>query len=618
MEPGASTSARPTPPAAPDARSVLRPFLRAMVRTLRWRLAWVLALSLASAATAGVGLVMLVPLLDLVGVDAGGGSTGAIAEAVRGALGRLGLQPTMAALLALNLAVLTVAAAIVRAQSIASTSLYQTFVRVQRTRLFDAITFAEWRALTGERGSNQQHLLISEAERLGGAALSALNLLSRAVLALAHVVVAFVISPAMTALVAASSLVLVATTRPLARRARARGQDVSEAYRDLYGVVDEHLAGLKTVKGHGIEQEQVRRFADRAQRTSEAMVSLTRNQANVGFWLQTGSALVLTGIVYVALGVAHVAPAGLLVMLYLFARLVPMLSGVQRSYQSLSNDLPAVERVARATEAFEAAAEQPGDRALPATLRNGIELRDVAFSYRGEDRREVLRGIDLAIPAGRTTAIVGPSGGGKSTLVDLLIGLVPPDRGSVSVDGAALDGTTRRVWRRQVAFVPQDVFLFHDTVRENLLVARADADEAALWEALSAASAEFVHDLPDGLDTVVGDRGSRLSGGERQRLALARALLRRPALLVLDEATSNLDAANEARVQEAVARLHGRTTLVVVAHRLATVRDADTIHVLVDGRVHESGSWSQLIARPDGTFRALVAAQGLAGHVPAN
>ncbi len=606
------TSDPPASPAAAPASASLRRFFTSMVQTLRWRLLWVLALGFVGGIAAGVGLVMLVPLLDLVGVDAGGGSTGAIADAVSVALDRVGLCPSVPVLLSLNLVVLTLAAAVVRTQTIASTALYQAFVRAQRTRLFDALTFAEWRVLTGERGSNQAHLLIGEAERLGAAALSAMNLVSRATLALVHVVVAFVISPAMTALVALSSLLLVAATRPLARRARARGQDVSDAYRDLYGAVDEHLSGLKTVKGHGIEQAQVARFADRANRTSEAMIALTRNQADVGFWLKTGSAVVLTAIVYVALDVARVPPAGLLVMLYLFARLVPMLSGLQRSYQSLANDLPAVQRVSAATEAFEASAESDGAGEPVTALRAGMTLEEVAFTYRGEEQREVLRGVNLVIPAGSTTAIVGPSGGGKSTLVDLLIGLIAPDRGSIRVDGAALDGAFRRVWRRHVSFVPQDVFLFHDSVRENLLVARSGATEAEMWEALEAASADFVRDLPDGLDTVVGDRGSRLSGGERQRLALARALLRKPALLVLDEATSNLDAANEARVQEAVARLHGRTTMVVIAHRLATVRDADTIHVLVDGRITESGTWPELVDRPDGVFRHLAAAQGLA------
>src|SRR5690606_21964199 len=210
------------------------------------------------------------------------------------------------------------------------------------------------------------------------------------------------------------------------------------------------------------------------------------------------------------------------------------------------------------------------------------------------------------------TAIVGPSGGGKSTVADVLIGLLAPDEGEVLVDGEPLTDAQRPAWRRRVAYVAQDVFLFHDTVRANLLLADPDADDARLWEALEAASAGFVKDLPDGLDTVVGDRGTRLSGGERQRLALARALLREPELLVLDEATSSLDAVNEARVQEAIRRLHGRTTMVVIAHRLATVRDADAIHVLVDGRITESGTWAELVGRPDGVFRNLAAAQGLA------
>src|SRR5690606_1060957 len=179
---------------------------------------------------------------------------------------------------------------------------------------------------------------------------------------------------------------------------------------------------------------------------------------------------------------------------------------------------------------------------------------------------------------------------GKSTLADILIGLLAPSSGSLLIDGHELTDADRRLWRGRISYVSQDIFLFHDSVRRNLLVGRPDASDEQLWGALEAASAAgFVRDLPDGIDTVVGDRGTKVSGGERQRLALARALLREPDMLVLDEATSNLDAVNEARVQEAIRRLHGRVTMVVIAHRLATVRDADAVHVMTDGRLVESG-----------------------------
>ncbi|MDP9439524.1 MAG: ATP-binding cassette domain-containing protein, partial [Actinomycetota bacterium] len=218
--------------------------------------------------------------------------------------------------------------------------------------------------------------------------------------------------------------------------------------------------------------------------------------------------------------------------------------------------------------------------------------------------------LDLAIRAGETTAIVGPSGAGKSTVADVVRGLVVPVRGRVLVDGTPLRAGMMRSWRGQIGYVAQDTFLFHDTVRANLLWARPDADDEEIRAALrSAAAEEFVRELPDGMDTILGDRGVRLSGGERQRLALARALLRQPQLLILDEATNALDSENEKRIQKSIEQLHGRMTILTITHRISTIRNADVIHVLERGRLVETGDWDALLAKEDGRFRAMYAAQ---------
>ncbi|HEX8244358.1 MAG TPA: ATP-binding cassette domain-containing protein, partial [Longimicrobium sp.] len=220
--------------------------------------------------------------------------------------------------------------------------------------------------------------------------------------------------------------------------------------------------------------------------------------------------------------------------------------------------------------------------------------------------REAVGGVDLWIPARRTTAIVGPSGSGKTTVADLVMGLVPPAGGRVVVDGRVLDEEWMRGWREGIGYVAQDTVLFHDSVRRNLLWASPDAAEVELWDALRASAAdEFVRALPEGMETVIGERGVRLSGGERQRLALARALLRRPALLILDEATSALDTGNERRIRDAIAGLQGRVTILLITHRLSSVRDADAIHVMEAGRIVESGTWAELMGKTDGRFRAL-------------
>jgi ATP-binding cassette subfamily C protein len=224
----------------------------------------------------------------------------------------------------------------------------------------------------------------------------------------------------------------------------------------------------------------------------------------------------------------------------------------------------------------------------------------------------VITDLNLTIPVGKTTAVIGPSGSGKSTVVDLATGLILPKSGSVFIDACPLEPSQVRLWRTHIGYVPQDTFLFHDSIRQNLLWARPDATEEDIQEALRLAAAdEFVARLPHGLDTVVGDRGVRLSGGERQRIALARALLRKPSLLVLDEATSNIDSDSENRILNAVHELHGSITILIISHRLSTVRDADMIYVLESGRLVESAPWSTLATMKHGHLRALARLQEL-------
>ena len=198
--------------------------------------------------------------------------------------------------------------------------------------------------------------------------------------------------------------------------------------------------------------------------------------------------------------------------------------------------------------------------------------------------------VSFSLKAGTLTVLSGPSGSGKSTLLDLIAGLLRPDKGRIWIDERELTDEMAQTWRTSIAYVLQEPFLFHDTIRANLLVAKPDADESEIRQALaSARAAEFVDALPAGMDTVVGDRGARFSGGERQRLALARALLRRPSLLILDEPTSSLDEQNEQMVLEGIEGLKGRVTMILVTHRPERVRSADQTLRMEQGRLQKAG-----------------------------
>ncbi|WP_292102910.1 ABC transporter ATP-binding protein [Mesorhizobium sp.] len=212
--------------------------------------------------------------------------------------------------------------------------------------------------------------------------------------------------------------------------------------------------------------------------------------------------------------------------------------------------------------------------------------------------KAVVSGITFGLPAGKVTALIGPSGSGKSTIADMLLGLLEPTQGKILADGVEIGPGNRRFWRDQVAYVPQDVFLLHDTIAANLRLAAPQASDAELWTALrSAHAADFVERLEERLDTVVGDRGIRLSGGERQRIALARALLRKPSLLILDEATSALDWQNQSLIAKSIDGLRGTMTILTIAHRPSMIAFADWVVAIENGHIVEVGQYRRLKAK---------------------
>ncbi|HSB52535.1 MAG TPA: ABC transporter ATP-binding protein, partial [Dissulfurispiraceae bacterium] len=258
--------------------------------------------------------------------------------------------------------------------------------------------------------------------------------------------------------------------------------------------------------------------------------------------------------------------------------------------------------------------EQEGAGDL-APMRHSIEFRNVSFKYPAS-KGYVLRGVDFQVMAGQIIAIVGRSGAGKTTLVDLIPRFYDPMEGVICVDGVNIAGVSLRSLRQQIGLVSQDIILFNDTVRANILFGKPDSTEEAVTGAAKAAHAhDFIKDLPNGYDTVIGERGIMISGGQRQRLSIARAILKNPPILILDEATSSLDTESEMMVQKALDDLMEQRTTFVIAHRLSTVMKADRILVLDKGRIIESGTHDQLLER-GGVYRRLYDLSELVAHQP--
>ena len=580
----------------------------------------VLLLLLTAGVTEAFGLLMIVPLLYLAGFAAPPGEGSPVAEAMMRIADTVGIEWTLPAVLAAFLVLSTVRSAVAWQREVLLAGMRLGFVDRLRQKLFAAIAGAKWGNLLGRRPSDVQHVLTRDVDRVGQGAFLMLQLTVTVLLALVQLALAALISPSVTAVVLAVGAALLVLTHPLLRRSRTLGKAMTDANRALYGSVTDFLGGLKLAKGHNAEGQHVRHFAETVATMRKHQLTFTRIKSTTRAGLNMGAALALAALAWYVLSTAALPLPELLLMALIFARMMPALFRLQQNAQQLAYALPAYAHVRAMRRMLEEAAETPaGDGKPRMELRSALTVRGVSFVYEagaepepgtgdGDGARTAgpaLENVGLDVPAGKMTAIAGPSGAGKSTLADLLLGLLEPGGGEICLDGVPLAGPNLRRWRHSVAFVPQDPYLFHSAIRANLRWARPAATEAEMWQALRLAAADgFVAALPEGLDTVVGERGERLSGGERQRIALARALVRRPALLVIDEATAQLDAENERRILAALQSLRGRTTVVAIAHGPALLQAADGIVLLESGRVAATGTWRELAARITATVIA--------------
>ena len=590
--------------------------LRGVFAAAPGRATLALLLTAAVGLTEGVTLLLLLPLLQLAGV-AVEGSLGSLSARLASVFNAVNVPPTLLSVLIVYVALTVMQATLVRARSLADTVAVQTYALALRERLYSAIARAQWLIVSRIRSSDFTYALTTAIDQVDRGANNILFLIATAVVAIVYAIVAFRVSPAMSAIVLGASVLLLLADRARALLGRKRGEQVTTSTAALFATAAEQLGGLKTAKSYGHEERHLWLFVEVGRKVNEARVDLTRAFASLRWQTTIGSVLALSLILYLAVEVFHLPTAAILLLLFVFSRLVPRIITLQQTFQEILSVVPALDAIQDLIDECEGAPERTTTNQQPVMLERGIALRDVSFSYaRNNVAPPQVRDITLDIPAGKTSAIVGASGSGKSTIADLLLGLITPFSGTVLIDDNVLDESRLKSWRGQVGYVAQDTFLFNDTVRFNLDWAAPGATEQEMNAALTSAAAVFVKTLPNGLDTVIGERGVRLSGGERQRLSLARALLRHPKVLILDEATSSLDSENEEKIFRAIQKLHGAMTIVIITHRLSTIRGADVIHVLDHGLLVDSGTWDELIDRSDSRLRDLGRSQGLTGTFP--
>jgi ABC-type multidrug transport system fused ATPase/permease subunit len=544
----------------------------------------------------GVGVVLLIPILAVV-VDTGPRSGRMMAAASRlFALVGAGTRfEKLAALVGIFAVLMLLRAVVLSVRDVTIARLQIGFVSELRLSITRKLATAPWEVVSRLHHARVTQVMSANVGSISGATAFLLQCAVSVTMLVSQCVLAFILSPLLASfaiiVLAAGGLAL----NSILKRARAMGRFAMDANLMLTSSTAQFLGGLKLAVSQDLQESFVSEYHSTLNTLTARQIAYTRQRTNARLAVITLLALVSGLAVLVGFGVLDVAPSLLIAVLYLLARMNGPAMQIQQGAQLFASSLPAYETVKELLADLDSAAAPEVSGGTPQIeIPDGpIVFRAVSYSHAADGdaamQTPVLDAVDLRIEAGSFIGISGASGAGKTTFADLLVGLVAPQAGEITVGGLALRGPVLNTWRRRVSYVSQDPFLFHDTIRRNLLWAAPGASEDDLWSALTLAGADaLVRRMELGLETIVGERGTLVSGGERQRLALARAVLRRPHLLVLDEATNAIDVASEHEMLARLIALRPRPTIVMIAHRQESVALCERVAVLEDGRFAEA------------------------------
>lgn len=480
------------------------------------------------------------------------------------------------------------------------------YVRHLQNEAFDHALNARISYFDQEGSDDILNAIITQTGFAGQVIRNGVRLLQVALLSFVYLLIAFVISPELTIFAVAFLGGLTYVVQSAVESGYDLGNEVAEANEQRQSAAQAGTQGVRDIRIFGIADELRAEFSRAVDLYTDSQIMLRRNEAALRNFYNLIVAASVFILIFLALRFADLSLGALGVFLFAMFRLGPQASSMNQLFYKITNDLPHLVRMQEFVDKL-ARYDEPSDatRPVPDTVTD-IEFKDVWFSY---DQEDVLQGVDFEAHHGEFIAFVGQSGAGKSTIAALLARMYEPDDGEIRANGAPIGEMDIREWRDRLAVVRQDPYIFDDTLRYNLTLAKRDASRSEIERVCEIARVdEFLDDLPNGYDTKLGDDGVRFSGGQKQRVALARALLADADVLILDEATSDLDTNLEEEIQQAIEGMEREYIIITIAHRLSTVKNANRIYTVEDGRISERGQHTQLLAQ-EGKYAELYATQ---------
>ena len=543
------------------------------------RSAFVLVALLIAGIAEGLSLTALLPLISIAVGDAGSNDSG-IGKFMEKALQDIGINPTLDTILIIIVGGMFFKGLVLL---VANRQVGYTVAHVAtalRLDLIEALLASRWQYYLRQPVGSLANSIASEAYRAANGFEHSVNVLSLMVQVLVYAIVALFISweATLASLIIGSFLLFVLNS--LVSATRRAGTKQTHLLRDLLAYLSDVLSSVKSLKAMARDNVADAILREQTQQLEKATRREVMNREALNALQEPILAALTASGLYLALVVWELSLPEVMLMVFLLTRILGLLNKTQRRHQQLAAQESAYWALRKAAEGARAAAERATGTLQP-TLQKGVTLHHVRFNY---ERKVIFRDLNIEIPVNTFTAVMGPSGTGKSTLLDLLCGLTEPQSGEVRIDGVSLHDINLREWRHMIGYVSQDTILLHDTVLNNILVGEpsltADDAERALRQA---GAWDFVNALPDGMLTVVGERGGLLSGGQRQRIAIARALAHSPSFLILDEPTSALDPESERTICETLQNLAKNLTIIAVSHQPAVINAADRVFMLSNG-----------------------------------